>query len=133
MIDDDDIIQFIHRKVISTADPDSEIHAVFSAGEALEHLSKLGMGALPDYIFVDISMPIMSGFDFLDTLISHHAVLNAALIQHCRVFLLTSSVNPRDQKKAMEYPLIEQMLSKPLTPEKIRQLRAFSRAASAAL
>lgn len=131
LIDDDDIIQFIHNKVVSSADPGAQIHAVFSVEKALEHLTSLDWGALPDYIFIDINMPIQSGFDFLDALKSDHPALNAALLEHSKVFLLTSSVNPRDQKKAMEYPVIDQMLSKPLTPEKMKELSCFSPETSA--
>lgn len=126
LIDDDDIIQFIHKKVISAADGQADISAVFSVENGLKLLSDWGVGQLPDFIFIDISMPVNSGFDFLDALISDHPALHAALLERSRVFLLTSSVNPRDQQRAQGYALIERMLSKPLTPEMMMQLGTLS-------
>jgi len=126
LIDDDDIIQFIHRKVISAVDPEADVSAVFSADKGLEALLNWDSELLPDFIFIDISMPVNSGFDFLDALISDHPALHAALLERSRVFLLTSSVNPRDQQRAQGYALIERMLSKPLTPEMMMQLATLS-------
>lgn len=133
LIDDDDIIQFIHRKVILTEDPEADVSAVFSADKGLEALMNWDRKLLPDFIFIDISMPIKTGFDFLDFLWSEHPYLHEGLMIKSRVFLLTSSVNPRDQERAKGYPLIEKMLSKPLTPEVMKQLRTVSPKASSAV
>ena len=126
LIDDDDIIQFIHKKVISAADGQADISAVFSVANGLQLLTDWGVDHLPDFIFIDISMPVNSGFDYLDALISDYPALHAALLERSRVFLLTSSVNPRDQQRAQGYALIERMLSKPLTPEMMMQLGTLS-------
>lgn len=126
LIDDDDIIQFIHRKVISAVDPEADVSAVFSADKGLEALLNWDSELLPDFIFIDINMPVKTGFEFLALLESEHPSLHEALIERSRVFLLSSSVNPRDQQRAKACPLIERMLSKPLTPELMKQLRALS-------
>lgn len=126
LIDDDDIIQFIHRKVISAVDPEADVSAVFSADKGLEALLNWDSELLPDFIFIDISMPVKTGFDLLDVLMSEHPALHDGLMSKSRVFLLTSSVNPRDLDRAKAFPLIERMLSKPLTPELMKQLQAVS-------
>lgn len=113
LIDDDDIIQFIHRKVISRADSAADVTAFYSADEAIAHLSSLDDAQLPDVIFLDINMPMKSGFDFLED-VQRIPDLHSALLRHSRIFLLTSSVNPRDLEQSRQYDLIEDLLSKPL-------------------
>jgi len=122
LIDDDDIIHFIHRKVITATDPEAEVTAVFSVEEGLAHLVASAPDVLPDVIFVDISMPILSGFDLLDTLQQDHPELHQTLLEGSRLFLLTSSVNPRDMERAGGYPLISKVLAKPLSPDALKML-----------
>ena len=122
LIDDDDIIHFIHRKVITAADTTAEVTTVFSVEEGLAHLLANAPDALPDVIFVDISMPILSGFDLLDTLQQGHPELHQTLLEGSRLFLLASSVNPRDMERAGAYPLISKVLAKPLSPDALKTL-----------
>ena len=126
LIDDDDIIQFIHGKVISKADPDAQVTTVFSVDEGLETLKRRAPEDLPDFIFVDISMPIKSGFALIDELLAHCPVLYAALREHSRLFFLTSSVNPKDVIRSEQCELAERMLAKPLSPAVLQKLKSSS-------
>ena len=58
-------------RVISKADPDAQVTTVFSVDEGLETLKRRAPEDLPDFIFVDISMPIKSGFALIDELLAH--------------------------------------------------------------
>ncbi len=71
----------------------------------------------PDLIFLDINLPGMDGFEFLD---EYHK-LSVRLKSEAVVIMLTTSLNPDDQKRAMSYPEVSAFLNKPLTVEVIRE------------
>jgi len=124
LIDDDDIIQFVHRKVIERFDPDAAIHVAFSVDEALAHLLSLTESSMPDVIFLDINMPMRNGFDFLKDIRTRYRPVYNILRERTKVFLLTSSVNPRDMQSAEQCVLIERLLSKPLSTAVLEGLAA---------
>lgn len=68
VVDDNEIDLYIAQVVMTTYGFAEEVVCVSSAREALEYLTPLADNpeALPHYIFLDINMPEMSGFDFLD-------------------------------------------------------------------
>jgi len=63
---------------------------------------------LPDLVLLDLDMPLMDGWEFLD------AVAGLALPQPLRVFVLTSSIYPEDQEKALAYKEVQGFFTKPL-------------------
>ena len=121
LIDDDSIIQFVHQTVIGKTDPDGRVFTVSSVEEAFRFLSDSNQPS-PNLVFLDINMPIQNGFDFLDELQLNHEDVHRRLKQDARVFLLTSSVNPRDVDKSKEYPIIEGLIPKPLNPALLENL-----------
>lgn len=121
LIDDDSIIQFVHHTVIGKTDPDGRVFTVSSVEEAFRFLSDSNQPS-PNLVFLDINMPIQNGFDFLDELQLNHEDVHRRLKQDARVFLLTSSVNPRDVDKSKEYPIIEGLIPKPLNPALLENL-----------
>lgn len=70
-------------------------------------------GALPDLIVLDLDMPLMDGWEFLD------ALANLASAQTIRVFVQTSSIQPDDQAKALSYKQVAGFFSKPLKDDGI--------------
>ena len=123
LIDDDNIIQFVHQNVIGKTDPDGRVFTVSSVEEAFRFLSDSNQPS-PNLVFLDINMPIQNGFDFLDELQLNHEDVLRRLKQDARVFLLTSSVNPRDVDKSKEYPIIEGLIPKPLNTALLENLLA---------
>jgi len=120
LIDDDDIISVIHPATIQRAISDSDIEITPSGTEAIaliDELMKYGESA-PNYIFLDINMPEISGFEFLDRLTD--AELD--FLRECKIIMLSSSVNQQDIERAKTYPMIRDFVSKPLTVEYIRDL-----------
>ncbi len=73
---------------------------------------------LPDYILLDINMPIMNGWEFLD----EYKRLNIDPAGKCKIFIISSSVFSNDINKARSYPLVKDFISKPLNVEKIKEL-----------
>jgi CheY-like chemotaxis protein len=124
LIDDDDVIQLIHRKVVERHDPTARVDVAKSVDEALGLLLAGGEDALPDVVFLDINMPIKNGFAFVEGIRDDHPVLFMGLQRKSRVFLLTSSVNPRDMERANACFLLERLISKPLSRAVLEELEA---------
>jgi CheY-like chemotaxis protein len=70
-------------------------------------------------IFLDLNMPIMNGWEFLEELKN----LNDTLQLSYKIFVLSSSINPDDRKKAENNPLVTGYLSKPLSIEILEQIK----------
>lgn len=128
MIDDDSIIQFVHRNVIAQYDSMAEVKSVMSAAEGVAVLEDGLAVGFPDVVLLDINMPILSGFDFLDELIANHPEVYDALREKSCLYLLTSSVNPRDVERAKAYEIIASILPKPLNSQTLQSLGSGCRA-----
>jgi CheY-like chemotaxis protein len=72
----------------------------------------------PDFIFLDINMPMMNGFQFLDNL-SDQLI---EFLHSSKVVMLSSSVDPRDIEKAKHYPIVKDFISKPLSIDYISNI-----------
>ncbi len=112
-IDDDEINNMLSMRMLNRVLPESESMAFLNAEEALEIL--MGPNSnIPDSIFLDINMPCMNGWEFLDEL----TVRNI----HIPVYMLTSSIDPRDQEKAGSYEYVKDFISKPLREDRLKML-----------
>lgn len=117
LIDDDLLVNLINRKFIERVLPSSEIRSFVSAYEALDFLHNLkNLQSLEPVIFLDINMPLMNGWDFLDEI---RKEFNS---RDFEIFVLSSSVDPEDMRRAESYPLVRSFISKPLSVEKIKSL-----------
>jgi CheY-like chemotaxis protein len=95
---------------------------ILSAHNGLEALKKIQTMAasgekLPELIFLDIKMPVMDGFEFLDQL----ALLPEIDLSQTRIFMYTSSFLAKDKERAKQYP-VSGFITKPLTEEKLRDI-----------
>lgn len=110
LIDDNAIDNHINRHVLTKINITENITIKTSALEALEYL-KNGTNDFPEFIFLDIQMPIMDGFGFLE---QFEKFSKTEKIK-CSIFMLSSSNNPKDIEKVNNNPYVLQYLSKPLT------------------
>jgi len=73
---------------------------------------------LPDVIFLDIDMPLMDGFQFLDEFEN----LSALTRKKSRIVMLTSSINPQDFNRSKKYNNVKMYLNKPLSHDSILKI-----------
>ncbi|WP_299823684.1 response regulator [uncultured Pontibacter sp.] len=119
-IDDDQISNFLTERALEEAEFATELHAFLSAEEALGFITKDCETNLPNIIFLDLNMPIMSGWDFLDALQPY----KENLLGKCHIYILTSSLDTSDTARAREYELISGFIHKPLTMEDVQVILA---------
>lgn len=112
IVDDDPIYQVIAKKFFGKNAPRHTFSAYLSGDSALESLK--GSRPLPDIILLDINMPGMDGWEFLDEFAQLPFGLESA---PPRIFLVSSSIAFSDQARAKRYTCLSGHLKKPLTAE----------------
>jgi CheY-like chemotaxis protein len=115
VIDDDAIYQIIINKIIQRSEMFSAI-SIFKNGKgAIEALqNSLNNNALlPDIILLDINMPIMDGWEFMEEMGSLKSQLRKQII----IYIVSSSIAIEDKNKSKTYPDILGYLSKPITTD----------------
>lgn len=121
LVDDDEINNFITVKLIKKAFPDGVISTYVNGRLAIERLKDLfrnNSPKLPDYILLDINMPIMNGWEFLD----EYKASNMDPEKKITIHILSSSVFSNDMEKAKSYQSVANFISKPLSIESIKEV-----------
>lgn len=120
-IDDDEINNFILKEIFESQYNDVKVTFYTEAAQALAYVEGLVEGKedpVPDIVFLDIKMPEMDGFDFLDSF--EQKGLHEKF--QVPIFMLTSSVNQRDISRASSYKTVKELITKPLTFDKLQEL-----------
>lgn len=122
-VDDDTISSYINRAVLEEMQVAENLHWLNDGQEALEYLkercaeSSQHAYACNDLIFLDLNMPQINGFEFLESLQQLRGINTLKLY----IVMLTSSWHSRDMEKARSYA-IQDYLIKPLTAEKVAEV-----------
>jgi CheY-like chemotaxis protein len=116
LIDDDEPTNFLSKMLIEEAHCAEHIQIADSGKMALDYLSNGNES--PDLIFLDINMPAMNGWEFLDK----YKELEKAKQGKIVIIMLTTSLNPDDKVKASKMPEIAGFENKPLSPELINRV-----------
>jgi CheY-like chemotaxis protein len=118
LVDDDTIFNFLHTEVIKTVDDSAHIDLFNSSTEGLEFLKEAidGKNEMPHFLFLDIRMPEMDGFEYLDELMKYPI----EKFKDLRIYVLSSSLAERDKDKSLSYPIVTGFIEKTLTIEKLK-------------
>lgn len=113
-VDDDPITLMLCKKVINKASFSNEIATAKNGEEALLYFDELkqdNLKKVPQLIFLDLNMPIMGGWEFLDSFNNE----NYSNFNSVKIIILSSTIDPEDLKKAEKYPAVIDFLPKPIT------------------
>lgn len=118
IIDDDKLTVKLMTMLIQRNQFCDEIHSFFNAQSALEELKKNSADSdkLPDAILLDLNMPIMDGWQFMDEFIK------LSLKKEISIFIVTSSIDPADIKMAEKNHYLKDYIMKPITAEKLKAM-----------
>ncbi|MEL1240984.1 response regulator [Flavobacterium flavipallidum] len=120
LIDDDDIFVFLTRKAIEST---SLVELVKVFGNGLDAINFLrehyqDVDSLPEIILLDISMPIMDGWQFMD----QFTKLAPKIDKKITIYICSSSISPSDVELAKKNNLVSDYIIKPITKEKLIDL-----------
>lgn len=128
LVDDDDTTNFLNRRLLEEMKVAKKIMICRNGREAIEYLSGACSNesgsekTCPDLIFLDIKMPVMDGFSFLDEYQSR----NLDSKDHVIIMMLTSSASFYDLERLKNYNRVKKHYSKTLTKHDVQEvLREF--------
>jgi CheY-like chemotaxis protein len=125
-IDDDPITLMLCKMVITKASFSNEIATAKNGEEALQYFNTLNqtnsdseLKRHPQLIFLDLNMPVMGGWDFLESFsTAEYSDYNTT-----KVIILSSTIDPEDLEKSKKYPMVIDFLSKPISKEMLEYLK----------
>lgn len=124
-IDDDPITLMLSKMVLKKTEFCKELITAQNGEEAINYFEDLiaarNLTNYPKLIFLDLNMPIMNGWEFLDTFImkNFHQIFNGI-----KVIILSSTVDPNDIEKSKNYPIVANFLAKPINKEMLEKLKS---------
>lgn len=118
LIDDDPVFNFLNEEIIRYSGFTDQVSSFCSPSAALAWLHD-SKDNWPAIILLDINMPLMTGWEFLD---AFEAMPEAATNQ-CKIFMLSSSSNPSDVLKSKTFKSVYNFYEKPLTAETLQEIK----------
>lgn len=115
IIDDEEVNLFLTQQMLVKFGPKENIHTFVSAEEALGSIQAAGDEDIPDVILLDLNMPVINGWEFLDVLKPQWERLR----KKCKIYILTSSLNYADEAAAKDHSMISGIIHKPITLESL--------------
>jgi len=118
VIDDDDINIFIIKKIVDKTGFNIEMTSKSNGQQAVDFLQTAitNQTAFPDLILIDINMPVMNGWEFVE------AYTTLGVTKDVDLYILSSSVYENDIEKTKSYSNVKGFISKPLSMERLIEL-----------
>ena len=120
VVDDDSVYQFTASRTLKATHIAHQILQFQNGSEAINFLRSRVNGdqSVPDIIFLDINMPITDGWAFLD---QFHK-LKEQLGKEIKIYVVSSSIDPRDRNRACKYPEVTDYMEKPISMKKFSEV-----------
>lgn len=120
LIEDDPITIMVCDRIIKMTGFAEQVQSKENGQEAIKYIKSIieDETTFPEIIFLDINMPVMNGWDFLQ----EFDALKSKIPALPRIFILSSTVDPEDYKRAEEFDTVAGFISKPLTQEHLNDL-----------
>jgi CheY-like chemotaxis protein len=119
LIDDDAIYQFTARKILESTELVKEVHSFTNGADALayfEDMERLGKESFPDIVFLDINMPVLDGWEFLES------YEKMQLPAYSPLYMVSSSINEADIQHSKTFHSVTGCLVKPVPKARYREL-----------
>lgn len=108
MADDEAVFHWIVKKHVQLIDSECEILSFFNGDEVIEYLAN-SPESTPDILLLDLNMPVCDGWKFLES------YSNSNHNRKMDIYILSSSINPDDKKKASKFDMVNDFVSKPIS------------------
>ena len=120
VIDDDEILQMIVEKSIHSLGSQIQLENAYNGDVALKKLESFVKNNIPfpDVIFLDINMPVVDGWQFIEELMQY----DEEITKNTHIIICSSSMFQEDIKKSMQYSKVKCFVTKPLYPAKIAEI-----------
>lgn len=122
LIDDDEVFVFLTKKIIERSHEDVQLSVFPNGQEAIEYLkvAALQTELLPDIILLDLNMPVMDGWEFLNI----YKTFNLSQNKRIELYIVTSSISPHEVERARNIEEVQEFIVKPIAKEKFKDIIA---------
>ena len=120
LIDDDKVTNYYNQRIVNKHEKINDVVAVTSGKNALKYLKEAEQGLVekPNLIFLDINMPAMNGWEFVE----EYKKLNSDFTKDIKLVMLTTSNNPDDYQRSLQIDSIDDFINKPLSKDLLSEI-----------